>query len=76
MQIIPYKHIHNLLMILPFAIIVLLAVACYNTSNRAEVDRLNDISYSYHYRILTLHKCTPNVHSNTRIIMATDVQRR
>ena len=52
MQIIPYKHIHNLLMILPFAIIVLLAVACYNTSNRAEVDRLNDISYSYHYRNL------------------------
>lgn len=50
MQIIPYKHIHNLLMILPFAIIVLLAVACYDTSNRAEVDRLNDISYSYHYR--------------------------
>ena len=52
MQIIPYKHIHNLLMILPFAIIVLLAVACYDTSNRAEVDRLNDISYSYHYRNL------------------------
>ena len=73
MQIIPYKHIHNLLMILPFAIIVLLAVACYDTSNRAEVDRLNDISYSYHYRNLD---STPNVHSNTRIIMATDVQRR
>ena len=52
MQIIPYKHIHNLLMILPFAIIVLLPVACYDTSNRAEVDRLNDISYSYHYRNL------------------------
>ena len=52
MQIIPYKHIHNLLMILSFAIIVLLAVACYDTSNRAEVDRLNDISYSYHYRNL------------------------
>ena len=52
MQIIPYKHIHNLLMILPFAIIVLLVVACYDTSNRAEVDRLNDISYSYHYRNL------------------------
>ena len=52
MQIIPYKHIHNLLMILPFAIIVLLAVACYDTSNRAEVDRLNDISYIYHYRNL------------------------
>ena len=52
MQIIPYKHIHNLLMILPFAIIVLMAVACYDTSNRAEVDRLNDISYSYHYRNL------------------------
>ena len=52
MQIIPYKYIHNLLTILLFAIIVLLAVACYDTSNRSEADRLNDVSYSYHYRNL------------------------
>ena len=51
-QTILYRYIHTLLTLLPLAVAALLSVACSDTGNRAEVDRLNDVSYSYHYRNL------------------------
>lgn len=51
-QTILYRYIHTLLTLLPLAVAALLSVACSDTCNRAEVDRLNDVSYSYHYRNL------------------------
>ena len=51
-QTILYRYIHTLLTLLPLAIVALLSVACSDTGNRAEVDRLNEVSYSYHYRNL------------------------
>ena len=51
-QTILYRYIHTLLTLLPLAVVALLSVACSDTGNRAEVDRLNDVSYSYHYRNL------------------------
>lgn len=52
MQTIFYRYIHTLLTLLPLAVAALLSVACSDTGNRAEVDRLNEVSYSYHYRNL------------------------
>ena len=52
MQTILYRYIHTLLTLLPLAVAALLSVACSDTGNRAEVDRLNEVSYSYHYRNL------------------------
>ena len=51
-QTILYRYIHTLLTLLQLAIAALLSVACSDTGNRAEVDRLNEVSYSYHYRNL------------------------
>ena len=51
-QTILYRYIHTLLTLLPLAVVALLSVACSDTGNRAEVDRLNEVSYSYHYRNL------------------------
>ncbi len=51
-QTILYRYIHTLLTLLPLAVAALLSVACSDTGNRAEVDRLNEVSYSYHYRNL------------------------
>ena len=51
-QTILYRYIHTLLTLLQLAIVALLSVACSDTGNRAEVDRLNEVSYSYHYRNL------------------------
>ena len=51
-QTILYRYIHTLLTLLPLAVAALLSVACFDTGNRAEVDRLNEVSYSYHYRNL------------------------
>ncbi len=52
MQTIFYRYIHTLLTLLPLAVAALLSVACSDTGNCAEVDRLNEVSYSYHYRNL------------------------
>ena len=51
-QTILYRYIHTLLTLLPLAVAALLSVACSDTGNCAEVDRLNEVSYSYHYRNL------------------------
>ena len=51
-QTILYRYIHTLLTLLPLAVAALLSVACSDTGNRPEVDRLNEVSYSYHYRNL------------------------
>lgn len=51
-QTILYRYIHTLLTLLPLAVAALLSVACSDTGNRTEVDRLNEVSYSYHYRNL------------------------
>ena len=51
-QTILYRYIHTLLTLLLLAVAALLSVACSDTGNRAEVDRLNEVSYSYHYRNL------------------------
>lgn len=51
-QTILYRYIHTLLTLLPLAVVALLSVACSDTGNRAEVDRLNEVSYIYHYRNL------------------------
>lgn len=51
-QTILYRYIHTLLTLVPLAVAALLSVACSDTGNRAEVDRLNEVSYSYHYRNL------------------------
>lgn len=51
-QTILYRYIHTLLTLLPLAVAALLSVACSDTGNRVEVDRLNEVSYSYHYRNL------------------------
>ena len=52
MQTQPYRYIHTLLTLLPLAVAALLSVACSDPGNRVEVDRLNEVSYSYHYRNL------------------------
>lgn len=52
MQTQPYRYIHTILTLLPLAVVALLSVACSDTGNRPEVDRLNEVSYSYHYRNL------------------------
>lgn len=52
MQTQPYRYIHTILTLLPLAVVTLLSVACSDTGNRPEVDRLNEVSYSYHYRNL------------------------
>ena len=46
------RFIQSLMAILPIAVLALLAMSCSDTANRAEVDRLNEVSYSYHYRNL------------------------